>query len=139
MKTLLTALTLALLVSCTSIDQERSILRGALANADGLATEVNTWSQDLASNGIPEEASTTMASFQKRAAMIHEEIDEVSAEAAAGVDLTAVKQSLRELKAFDVDQLGDASQGAREAMLAQFRRLSTNVKDATMRANVRMR
>jgi len=126
-------------VACSTVDQERSALKGALVSADVLADEVHSWTIGLErSEVIPESAVKTVASFQERADKIAEEIDDASSEAAAGVDLSGVLQALAELEEFDAESLTSATQPARSSLLAQFRRHAESVKDASIRAASRL-
>lgn len=122
---------LLLLTGCATVDEERRDLYDATAEASLLASEIQSWATDLQRQPqIPQSAVQTAYSFQDRAEAICDDLESVGDEARAGVDLTGLQQSLREIEDFEVERLEEASQEARATLLQQFSSMAINVRSA---------
>lgn len=139
MKTVMLALSLICglnaLQACTSVDAERSQLRGALDDARGLAAEIDAW-QHRSDSAVSETATETIASFQTRANSILDTVAGTSDNATTGIDLAGVKQALSSIAEFDTSRIADASQSGRSSVIQQFGSLGESLRSAVSRVRL---
>lgn len=132
---LFTFLPLLLLLgtACTSVDEERQLLRGTVARAGELATEITTWRTTFPGE-IPASVAASIGAFQERAEALHDTLEGLSTEATAGTDLTGLKQALMAIDGFDTSRIEAASQTDRASLMDQFRGLGANLQGAVSRS-----
>ncbi len=133
--TVIASLPLLLLIgsACTSVDEERQLLRGTVARAGELATEITTWRTTFPGE-IPATVVDSIGAFQNRAEALHDTLEGLSAEAAAGTDLTGLKQALMAIAGFDTSRIEAAAQTDRASLMDQFRGLGANLQGAVSRS-----
>ena len=135
-RTSLFPLLLLTFAACTSVDDERKRMQSTIDSSGALASEISTWRSSLRSD-IPATVVKTIEGYKSRAEDLRNSLEDLSREAMAGTDLTALKQALLTMEDFDTSKIDSSSPSGRASLLDQFQGLATNVQAAVTRVRQR--